>query len=441
MSLGAFRLKRTVLVLVVLVLASVGLISCGSSSSSIHKPPSGLTTRVLVSQDVSSSSSLGGLIIVNGQTDILARASELSAGNTPGPMTLSPTRAALLAYDPSTNSAQVINTTTETNTGRISLPGPVSSMALPATSSIGYATVPTAVVNGYPPGAVEVMNLTTGSTTSIGVPNAQTVISNANGTQLLVFSPFSSPTVSNSVYVISPLIAVPPADQGCDNLAASSVCRVLVGFDQPVNAIVSGNTAYILNCGAECGGTQASVMVLDLSTLMITNTIPVNGATTGFLSGSTLYVAGTPKGTACTSSTSAPFCGTLDIVDLSSMTDPNFTNHNPVLITDGYHDRIDMSLGGQLFIGSHTCTNVGNVNNPSGEVRGCLSIYNTGNGKVVIPPDNGDVTGLQSFTTRNVEYVVEGGTLRIYDTTKDVLQKTQISIVGQVIDVKAVDFF
>jgi hypothetical protein len=84
---------------------------------------------------------------------------------------------------------------------------------------------------------------------------------------------------------------------------------------------------------------------------------------------------------------------------------------------------------------------VGNVNNPSGEVRGCLSIYNTASGAVVIPPDNGDVTGLQSFSTRNVEYVVEGGTLRIYDTTKDVLQRTQISIVGQVIDVKAIDFF
>jgi len=40
-----------------------------------------------------------------------------------------------------------------------------------------------------------------------------------------------------------------------------------------------------------------------------------------------------------------------------------------------------------------------------------------------------------------VEYVVEGGTLRIYDTTKDVLQKIQVTIVGQVIDVKAIDFF
>src|SRR5258708_16246923 len=319
MSLGAFRLKRTVLVPVILVLASVGFISCGSSSSSVHKPPSGLSTRVLASQDVSSTSSLGGLIIVNGQKDILARASEIRAGNTPGLMTLSPTRATLLAYDPSTVSVQVVNTTTETNAGRISLPGPVSSMVLPATTSIGYAAVPTAVINRYPPGAVAVMNLTTGSTTTIGVPNAQTVISNANGTQLLVFSPFSGPAVSNSVYVISPLIAVPPVDQGCDNLAASSVCKVVSGFDQPVNAIVSGTTAYILNCGAECGGRHGSVMRSDLASLTVTITIPVNGATTGFLSGSTLYVAGTPKGTACPPSTSDPFCGTLHLGEFHSL--------------------------------------------------------------------------------------------------------------------------
>lgn len=440
MSLGAFGLKRTALVFVILVLSSVSFISCGSSKKSTN-PPSGLSTRVLVSQDVSSSSSLGGLIMVNGVKDVLARASEISAGNTPGMMTLSPTRATLLAYDPSTFSVQVINTTTESNTGRISLPGSVTSMALPATTSVGYAAVPTATVNGYSPGAIEVMNLTGGASTAIGVPNARTVISNANGTQLLVFSPLSSPAVSNSVYVVSPLIAVPPVDQGCDNLAASSACQVVPGFDQPVYAIISGTTAYVLNCGAECGGTQASVMVLDLGTLTVTNTIPVNAATTAWLSGSTLYVAGTPKGTACPSGTAAPFCGTLDVVDLSTMTDANFTNHNPILITDGYHDHIDLSLGGQLFIGSHDCSNVGNVNNPSGEVRGCLSIYNTASGKVVIPPDNGDVTGLQSFSSRNVEYVVEGGTLRIYDSTKDVLQKTQIAIVGQVIDVKAVDFF
>ena len=66
---------------------------------------------------------------------------------------------------------------------------------------------------------------------------------------------------------------------------------------------------------------------------------------------------------------------------------------------------------------------------------------------MLIPSDNGDVTGLQGFTTRNVEYVAEGGALRVYDTTKDILlinnflPQGTINIVGHVGDVKAIDFF
>jgi hypothetical protein len=424
------------------VISDLGFVSCGYSSS-YYKPPSGLSTRVMVSQDVTSNVSFGGLFIVNAQNDTLARTSEVSAGNTPGLMALSPTRSTLLVFDPSTNSVQVINARTESNTGQIRLAGPTSSMVIPATTGTGYAAVPTASSNLFTtPGAVEVLNLSTGSTFPIGVPNAQTIVSNQTGAQLLVFSPKSSPTISDSIYLLSPLLAVGPIDQGCDDVSASSACKIIPGFDQPVFAIVNGSTAYILNCGPECGGTQASVAVFDLASMTITNTIPVNAATMAFLSGSTLYVVGTPPGTACLTGTAATTCGTLDVVDLGSMTDTNFAS--PILITDGYHDRMDMSLNGQLFIGSHNCTEIGNVNNPQGEVRGCLSIFDTtkaGNTTAVIPPDNGDVTGLQSFSTRKVEYVVEGGILRIYDTTKDVLQFKQITLVGQIIDVKAVDFF
>jgi len=130
------------------------------------------------------------------------------------------------------------------------------------------------------------------------------------------------------------------------------------------------------------------------------------------------------------------------------MTDPYFDDPTTeIAIPDGYHHRIDMSVNGQLFIGSHTCTNVGNVNSPSGEVRGCLAIFNTTNGSVVIPPDNGDVNGLQSFVRRNVEYVAENGVLRVYDTTKNVLlinkfvPQGTINVVGYVGDIKAIDFF
>jgi hypothetical protein len=108
---------------------------------------------------------------------------------------------------------------------------------------------------------------------------------------------------------------------------------------------------------------------------------------------------------------------------------------------------MSMSSNGQLFVGSQNCTDIGNVGNPIGEVRGCLAIYNTTTGAVVIPPDNGDVNGLQSFTSREVEYVAEGGNLRVYDTTIDALLINQflpegtINITGYVGDIKAIDFF
>lgn len=317
-------------------------------------------------------------------------------------------------------------------------------------TGFAYAAVPSASFAAGPsPGAVVVMNLgaSVGIAATISVPNAQTIVSSPDGTQLLVFSGESQ--ISHVVTVLYPLLV---------NTSTAATVTV-AGFDSPVYGVFSadGSTAYILNCGAQCGGTQASVQILNMTTTPPTvgAVIPVNGATIGFLSGSTLYVAGkgTPTGPPCASINSPPtaatYCGTLDLVDLTTMQDPYYNNPaTEIAITDGYHDRIDMSVNGQLFIGAYGCSNIGNVDNPKGEVRGCLSIYNTTNGSVVIPPDNGDVTGLQSFTTRDVEYVAEGGNLRVYDTLidsllppNDFIQTGTIFITGQIIDVKAIDFF
>lgn len=432
MLLGAFRLKRVAFVLVLLVPASVGFLSCGYSSS-YYKPPSGLTTRVLASQSVASVTSAPGLVIVDGANDTLGRGG-ISAGSSPGLMTISPDRKILLAFDSVTNGVQVVNARTETLSGSIQLTGPTTSMVALATG-FGYAAVPGAILNGSPPGAVEVMNITSGGlTATIGVPNAQTVVSSPDGTQLLVFS-----GDSNVVTIISPLLVN----------TSNQITATVPGFDRPVYALFSsdGSTAYVLNCGPECGGTQASVQILNLAATppVAGAVVAVDGATIGWLNGSTLYVAGTSttNNQCAGQTTAAPTCGRLDILDLGSM-----TMTSSIVITDGYHDRIDMSINGQLFIGSHTCSTVGNVNNPQGgEVRGCLSIFDTTNAAVVIPPDNGDVTGLQSFTSRNVEYVAEGGNLRVYDTTKNTLLLDSfittgtINITGQIIDVKAIDFF
>jgi hypothetical protein len=437
MLLGACRLNRVVLLLVVLVFAGISFLSCGGYSSSTYRPPSGVTTRVLASQGVASPTAQPGLVLIDGAVDVLARGG-VSAGASPGLMAISPNRTTLLAFDSVSIGVAIVNARTETTIGSIQLAGPTTSMVALA-SGFGYAAVPAAFVNGSPTGGVEVMNLTGGGiTATISVPNAQTVVASPDGTQLLVFS-----GDSDAVSVVYPLLV---------NTSTPDVA-VVTGFDRPVYGVFStdGSTAYILNCGPQCasGTASASVQTLNMSTLTAGIPMPVDGATIGWLSldGSTLYVAGnSPVNNLCTGqTTAATTCGRLDIIDLGSM-----SVTGSVVITDGYHNRIDMSSNGQLFIGSSGCTTIGNVNNPQGEVRGCLSIFDTtksGNTSAVIPPDNGDVTGLQSFTTRYVEYVAEGGNLRVYDTTKDslllnsIISTGTITITGQIIDVKAIDFF
>jgi hypothetical protein len=426
-------LKKSALLHAVPLSVLIGLISCGGGSKSSTTPPSKLTERVFASQSASSPSAFGGLVIIDGQFDTVGRGG-VSTGGAPGMMAISPNRATLVAFDVLTYKVDVVNTLKESETGSIQLPGITTSIVVPQ-PAVGYAAVPSAPIIGYPPGAVVQMNLTgNGIAATISVPGAQTVVSNSTGSQLLAFS-----NDSDAVTVVTPA-----------SLNTSSPVTVSVpGFDRPVYGIFNsdGSEAYILNCGAECMGTQASVQILNLTTSPPTAgaAVPVDAATIGLISGTNLYVAGTPAANnPCTGeATAATTCGRLDIVNLNSM-----TVTSKYVITDGYHDRIDMGYGGQLFIGSHTCTNIGNVNNVTGEVRGCLSILNTTNGNIIIPPDNGDVTGLQNFTSRQVEYVAEGGNLRVYYTVTDTLLSNYyyittgtIVLPGYITDVKSVDFF
>lgn len=429
-------MKRVVL-LAVLLGAGFSLVGCGGSSKSgTTTHTSGLTQRVFASQSVSSSPAFPEVVIINGEYDAIAKARPIAAGNSPGLMAISQDRSVVLSFDSASNSAYIISSTSESSTGSVALGGPTTSMVV-ASDSTAFAAVPTVTVNASAPGAVVEFNIASGGVTyDISVPNAQTVVANPSGTQLLAFSGDSdSVTVlsPSEINIGNPVTAVIPTCASC----------------RPVNAVFSpdGTTAYILNCGAECyaaGGVTPSVQPLNMTTLTLGTAVPVDGATVAYLNGSTLYVAGNSiTNNACTGeTTAATTCGRLDMVDTNAM-----AVTGSIVITDGYHDRIDLSVNGQLFVGSYNCTNVGDVNDPEGEVRGCLTIFNTTNNAVIIPPDNGDVTGLQSFTSRDVEYVAQGGNLRVYDTLTDSLLLTEyietgtIVIPGQVVDVKAVDFF
>ncbi len=434
-------MKRVALLSVILS-AVVSLVCCGggggTSTTATHT--SGLTERVFTSQSVSATPAFPEVVIINGEYDTVAKARPIAAGNSPGLMATSPDRSVVLSFDSGSNSAYIISAATESNTGSVALGGPTTSMVA-VSDSIAYAAVPTVTVKGSPPGAVVEFNIASGGVTyNMNVPNVQTVVANPSGTELLAFSGDSDSGDPDSVTVLSPsevnignpVTAVIPTCAGC----------------RPVNAVFSpdGTTAYILNCGAECSGAgvSASVQALDMASLTLGTAVPVDGATIAYLNGSTLYVAGNSvTNNACTGETTAAItCGRLDMVDINAM-----AVTGSIVITDGTHDRIDLSVNGQLFVGSYNCTTIGDVNDPQGEVRGCLTIFNTNNNAVIIPPDNGDVTGLQGFSSRDVEYVAEGGNLRVYDTLTDSLlindyvETGTIVIPGQVVDVKAVDFF
>jgi hypothetical protein len=449
MLFGVPGLKKASVGVAFLVATSLVLISCSSSpsSSSTTGKPSGLKVRAFISNPLLPSGT-GGLSPVLNIVD--ATLDELSpsivnlsgASASPGLMALSPSKRLLLVFSNSDNTIAVVDTTTQAagNNGSstipaIRLPDTTQSMVIGPDNATGYAAVPAAPVTTSPPtpGAIEVFSLASGAITStIPVPGARFVAVSHNGNRVLALGTSTCSDNTNSVTVIAPSLIGTSQDP-----RIAAVC----GFDHPVWAAFSSDDtkAYILDCGPECGGTTAAVSRLDLNTNTVSGSVALAnaGATVGLQTGSTLYVAGTPPGTACGSGTAAPTCGTLQTVDVGSMT---VSSSSPILITDGNHDRMDMGANGQLFIGATGCSSV----NTSSEVRGCLSIFDTNKAAVVIPPEVGDVTGIQPITNRNVVYICQNLNFRIYDTTTDKLEVTPpgrvvIVFVGQAIDVKLVD--
>lgn len=483
-EVGVPGLRKVLILLSFLLPASLTWLSCGGSSSAPSTTKtSGVAYRAFITNSVSSGSQTAGVYIVNAQTDVRPATAPISAGNTPGMMVLTPNRAQTLVFSSngtasSDNQFTIINNAGESASFHFNLPGMTQSFVVSPDSSTAYIAVPTATVTGQSQGAIEVVSLGTGGVTAeISCPKVNSanvacswpapvpqgfnapysVLSMGNtGNRILAFSVASaSESVANTVAVVT------PSNAGTANPVITFVTGAgPTSFDRPIWAFFNSDdtTAYVLNCGAECGGTQASIQPLDLTTTPPTpgTPVPVPAATVALVENSTVYLAGTPlPASPCTGETTqATTCGLLTIFDLNTMS----VVQPPIIITDGYHTQLSMGPNGQLYIGARTCTEVvPPVPPPTGaEVRGCLSIYNSLStavgsappGGVLIPPANGDVTGIQPIASRTVVYVIQGGSLSIYDDTIDALEYNpndpnnpgQISnLVGDFVDVIAPD--
>jgi hypothetical protein len=478
-------LRRVLICLFFLLPASVTWVSCGSSP-----PPSTQTTgiayRAFISNSFSAGTASAGVYVVNAANDTRPSSGSIAAGNNPGMMVLTPNRGQTLVFSgngtaAADNQFSVINNASETNAAHLALPGMTQSFVVSPDSSTAYIAVPTAPVVGQSPGIIDVYGLGSGSLSgtiscqpgnptptvcSSADPNLQGVnlpyrylfIGNT-GNRLLAFSSGAGQafdSVPNVVAVITP----------SSLSTVNNLVTFVPGFDHPVWAFFNSDDtmAYVVNCGPECGGIQASIQTLDLTANTAGPVFPLTAATTALvLNSSTIYLAGTPyvngvPSQPCTGqTTAATTCGLLTVFDLSTM-----TVTDTFVITDGYHTQISLGPNGQFFIGAKNCTEI----TTAAETRGCLSIYNTLStavgsappGGILIPPANGDVTGIQPIGKRDttngvaqqVVYVIQGFALNIYDDTIDALQanshdpsypgQVYPALVGGLYDVLVVDF-
>ena len=460
------RIDRKVWVVVAISLAILGLAGCGGSGGAV----SGLSKRAFVSDFAD-----GTLHIEDAVRDEESPFT-IATGNEPNVIAISPDETLALVFDTLDLSMAVVSTHLEAVQGRIVLPSPSTSYVAMPDDENGFVAVPNcppASCGGFS-NVVENVDIYTNfdisNTVTVALNTNTGVYEPLNVARTLVLSPTTSKLlVFGAAADHQAIFTVIDTGMAENSTTVATAGTLLFGpaFDMPVWGVFTtdGTKAYILNCGPECGGTTASVTLVDLTTTPPTvgTPVPVPAATVGLLNGTTLYVAGTPPNQSASFCSplvpAVSVCGTLSVLNTASLASgPTAT----VPISDGTHTLMALGSNGKLFIGAGpTCT------------AGCLSIFDTGtNQSGVDGPSNGtgacnmlgtcngtgNVTAMAAIPNRSVMYVIEDvaggsldctgqlpclGKLRIYDTTAPAttptLAPTQINVVGKAIDVKYVD--
>jgi len=224
-----------------------------------------------------------------------------------------------------------------------------------------------------------------------------------------------------------------------------------LSFDRPVKAVFSadGGTAYVLNCGPECGGNASSVSLLPTGPMIylqgqqsgqlpkanaITNILVPGGASNALVASSTLYVVGQEPQLV---QGKTLFAGNLTVVNLA-----NNTPSAAVPISDGAPgaaSRMILADDNTLWIGMTKCTN--GVRAATGLPYGCLTMYNTSTNSVTMLESYlGDLTGIAAVTGLHKVYVAQGGQVYIYSTANGIsLDNQYVTVTGTASDVAYMD--
>ncbi len=469
------RSLRLASVISALLLLSFGLSACGTNSyfGGRALPPSGILNRVLIAVQ---ESGRGELFLVDALYDVRHNYNNTVAsfpiGGYPGtslPVTIQnlPAEQAGLVFSESDGSMASVNYATETSSALLAAP---STNAI--ASSIFASTSREWIVAAQPDlHELEMYDSATSPATFLlNLPNVYRVSINPGGTIALAFV-----QNSNLVYSVVHLNSTQqtqfvnyqagstdprfqingntPQDCEPQNLPQYCVYPVSAGtakFDHPSKAVFSpdGSSAYVLDCGPECGGTTAGVTQIPLiasslntgatgpvgASLTASTFLPVpGGATDALFNGNTMYVAGQellPDGL---------FTG-----ELTVLTPGTGTVSSPIPISDGTHQRMVLADDNTLWIGSSSCQGGERYKDAqSGQTvaYGCMTMFNTASNTVTtIESYKGDGTGIAAVTELGKVYTAEGGQVYIYSTADgSSLDNTNVTEQGTVTDVAYMD--
>jgi hypothetical protein len=334
-----------------------------------------------------------------------------------------------------------------------------------------------------------VVNQSLGSSLGLGLSNVYRVSVNPGGSVALAFVQNSNfayyprqLTAAQSLSYAGGPTTWPKAAIDCEPQAAPSWCLFQMQspdnidatgnyygaplvFDRPIKAVFSadGSTAYIVNCGPECGGSKASISIVPISPMifllaqqsgLLPCNLPANGtcpntkaapmgnipipggASNALVVSTTMYVVGQQPQLV---QGQTLYGGNLTVVNLA-----NNTTSAPVAISDGQPgatSRILQADDNTLWIAMTGCTTgVRYATNPASGY-GCLTMYNTSTNKVVLlEPYIGDATGIAAVTGLHKIYTAEGGQVYIYSTVDgSSIDNQYVTVTGTAYDVAYMD--
>ena len=319
------------------LVVAAALAGCGTTTYFAGRvlPPSKLTNRVLIAIQNPSAFTKGTLQFVDAYYDIRG-----GFRGTPATFSISGFSGALpitiqnmpeeqigAVYGSGDGSYNSINYQKESTNGAVSgLNGLSSSIFMTRNGAYVFAASQGSRV-------FTVVNRLNGASYPLSLPGVYRTSVNPGGTFAIAF-------VQNSNYAYYPLQLTsaqtinfsggpttwPKAAVDCEPFSAPAWCLLQaqspdkqdqwgfyygapLTFDRPVKAVFSedGSTAYVLNCGPECGGTTASISILPVAPMIFLNgqasgllpktgtipNIPIpGGASNALVTGSTMYVVG-----------------------------------------------------------------------------------------------------------------------------------------------------